>query len=239
MLNYTDILNDKEIEILKLKTGLGKKFIIKERVLMYAFALLEKFNERIILKGGTAINKIYLDEPRFSEDLDYDSKNAKADTEEIKQFLSDYFKTDLRKMRSIYRIDCFYNGKDGETDKFRVEIAPKKNIENTSSKIARSILFENTFASVKTYTLDALVKQKMDAYFDRIDGKDFYDLYYILQTGKAQKEFLEKRDNLLTRLKHFKHKNIYNTISHYLLKDNRYKYNELIDNFESLLKTLK
>jgi len=239
MLNYTDILSNSDIDFVQMKSGLGKKHIIKEKVLMHTLKLLEKYNENIILKGGTAINKVYLDEPRFSEDLDYDCLDAGNESMKIKEFLSQYFKVDRRKMHETYRIDCYYNGLSNQTDIVKVEIHQSNNISGVVSKTAKSILFDDLFVGVRTYNLDELTKQKISAFLDRVEGKDFYDLYYILQTNVSKESYIKHKNELLARLPAFRSKLIYSAVSHYLLTNNRYKYNELLDNFESLLKTLK
>jgi predicted nucleotidyltransferase component of viral defense system len=46
-------------------------FIEKDYYLTLILLQIDKLNLNLILKGGTALNKLYLDYPRLSEDLDF------------------------------------------------------------------------------------------------------------------------------------------------------------------------
>lgn len=68
-----------DIEMLRYlaaKTGLSLNYISKDEKLSYLlFQLWEIFGRKVILKGGTALNRVYLSKlnaSRFSEDIDLD-----------------------------------------------------------------------------------------------------------------------------------------------------------------------
>ncbi len=63
----------KEIRKKALETGLSINYIMKDIELSKIFKKLEGKIENIILKGGTALNRVYFSEnKRFSEDIDFD-----------------------------------------------------------------------------------------------------------------------------------------------------------------------
>jgi|GEM_PF-1226840 len=238
MLNYTDILSDKEILNIAEKTGLGKKYIVKEAVLMKALSYLEPLNKKMVLKGGTAINKIYLDEPRFSEDLDYDIIDKTVIDKTI-DLLKDKFRVENWNMRRIVRLDCFYKSISNETDRIAIDFRFVKKFENTEFKITKSLLFKAESSAVQTYSLNEICKQKISALLDRKDGKDLYDCYFLIQLDNTKEVFVEYRDKILQNLKKFDDWQTYSAVSHYLMKDKRVDLKTLLENFESLLKTLK
>lgn len=64
------------LRIISLKTGLGLNYISKEdKISSLTLQLSKLFNENLIMKGGTAINRVFLSKigsARFSEDIDLD-----------------------------------------------------------------------------------------------------------------------------------------------------------------------
>ena len=64
------------LRYLAVKTGLSLKYISKDEKISYLLSQLwDIFGRRVILKGGTALNRVYLSKlnaSRFSEDIDLD-----------------------------------------------------------------------------------------------------------------------------------------------------------------------
>lgn len=68
---------DKDIlKLTALKSGLGIKYVSKNEKINILLGQIDKiFKDTLILKGGTALNKVYLQKAgvdRFSEDIDLD-----------------------------------------------------------------------------------------------------------------------------------------------------------------------
>ena len=60
-----------ELRRLAAKEELSLNYIAKDEIISKILFKLQKF-DNLILKGGTAINRVYLKNKRFSEDIDFD-----------------------------------------------------------------------------------------------------------------------------------------------------------------------
>ena len=60
-----------ELRRLSAKEELSLNYIAKDEMVSKLLVSLQMF-ENIILKGGTAINRVYIKNKRFSEDIDFD-----------------------------------------------------------------------------------------------------------------------------------------------------------------------
>lgn len=77
--------------------------------------------------GGTALNRIYLKQKRFSEDLDFDfisKKNLSQKKVIINKMMKQIKEFEVqrpRRMREVVRYDCQYLNVFGERDKIGAE----------------------------------------------------------------------------------------------------------------------
>lgn len=175
--------------------GLPLGFIIKEFRVFDALAALAAFNvhERgeLILKGGTALNKIYFAEiQRFSEDLDFDLATIR-ETNTAKEFIS---RISLlmkeegfvpRRIRSVGRresslqLELSFASQFGHEDYVRLDFAIKPSIARkdiVESAVVRSSFIERVVAGVRTYSFDGLIARKIAAIAARCEGRDVYDV---------------------------------------------------------------
>ncbi len=143
--------------------------------------------DKIIFKGGTALHHCYLDQFRFSEDLDFGSLDKNIKLEEIKsvleenEFLSikkEYFSNATIKLEKVQ-----YAGPLGlpnslklEIDYFQDIILPAKDLEYRN----------NWGVQTKTRVMDIreICAEKIRAANDRVRYRDFYDLVLILEKFK-------------------------------------------------------
>ena len=149
--------------------------------------------EHLAFRGGTALHKLYLEpQPRYSEDIDLVQVNA----EPIKETIDH-----LREALSWLGEPVVKQKKHNNTLVFRVqptdvgagEIHLKVEInckEHFSVFHMRRVPFsvENDWFSgqceVLTYELDELVGTKVRALYQRLKGRDLFDVYTALITGK-------------------------------------------------------
>ncbi len=77
-------MDERMLKYTATKTGLGLNYVDKEeKISLLLSQLWEIFGEKTILKGGTAINRVYLAKigaARFSEDVDIDYFNGNVET---------------------------------------------------------------------------------------------------------------------------------------------------------------
>jgi len=174
-----DLMDFKELAI---KNKLSYNFVVKEHMLLKSLAEVYKLPFKIVLKGGTAINQIYLkDFQRFSEDLDFDI----FDNVTLEQL-----KKELEKLGFDIKKGFYRPGRIGFETKYEIEeikdiIKLEFNIENNKFLETRGVLRNAesnianfTVANIKAYPIETLILQKINALIGRDDGKDYYDLFY-------------------------------------------------------------
>ena len=150
-------------------------------------------NEHPAFRGGTALHKLYLEpQPRYSEDIDLVQVNA----EPIKETMDH-----LREALSWLGEPVVKQKKHNNTLVFRVqptdlgadEIHPKVEINckehfSVFPMVRVPFSVENDWFSgqceVLTYELDELVGTKVRALYQRLKGRDLFDVYTALITDK-------------------------------------------------------
>ncbi|ODS39269.1 MAG: hypothetical protein A7316_06040 [Candidatus Altiarchaeales archaeon WOR_SM1_86-2] len=144
-------------------------------------------SEKIYLKGGTAINKIYLKRtPRLSIDLDFNSIGKKKEVlgqrKQIRLGIIDIlkaqdpgYKIKSKTKYGLIPIHASYSPLFGEgVQHLKIEIS---NIERFPVLNPRKIEWDGV--GINTYSLEELTATKLRALYSRIKGRDVYDLYFI------------------------------------------------------------
>lgn len=141
--------------------------------------------EGIYFKGGTALNKIFLNHARLSEDLDFTLiRNLKAVEKDIKEKLKgtifnkiSYGKEVDKFIRLIVHYKLFHN--EGTifidlNERGKLLLKPEKHFIN---HFYRDFIPE---FSVNTLARDELIAEKMAATIGRNKPRDHFDLYKII-----------------------------------------------------------
>lgn len=167
------MMDIEEYRKLSINAGLPLQFVIKEFAM---FELLAKLAGEIgyPLVGGTAINRIYLNElGRFSEDLDFEVYGKRKITlPEIEGFkLSGPF-VYRRNVRFEYAFGTVL-GKDKIRLDFNIKPKTYIKVENMAIRFVSGA----AISGVKTLSLEGLIARKILALKRRIEGKDIYDLW--------------------------------------------------------------
>ncbi len=176
-----------------IRYGLPLQFVFKEfhlmDVLSQIAALTISEPDNLVLKGGTALNKTYIQKmQRFSEDADFDlvTENAKKGLRSFSTKLAgglrDYKVAEFRMVHSTMQFYCAYETPLGGTDHVRIDISPKKLL--TAKPLEnRQIVSEFAHASVsgiRIYSIEDLTARKLNALATRAEGKDVYDVSMAL-----------------------------------------------------------
>ena len=174
---------------------------LAEQDVRVSYALKEIFENDFLkpllcLKGGTAINKLYLkDTSRLSVDLDFNHLGdkdtvAKQRPDVRKEIVKALARDDPSYEFGVTRRDWYqttiqaaYKPLSGlPSVKLKIEISHAERFPILDSKI-KSFGLIDTAESCKviTYSIDELVSTKLRALFTRAKGRDIYDIY---QAGK-------------------------------------------------------
>jgi len=178
--------------------------------LLWAIQKSEFISERLSLYGGTALNFIYLDHPRLSEDLDYNYRHIdKEDWGKIRDKIDKdlkwiikslgYKKTDI-KINSLYnqcRFHLNYITKTGIKDDIKIEIGYMRRFPNCKQDCIRSFnhLTKRGKIRVMTPIKEELFANKFATMISRsrtyLNPRDIFDVYSISKEEFDHRLFLE------------------------------------------------
>ena len=196
-----------DIEILRYlatKTGLGLNYLSKDEKISIILEQIRDLFPEVVLKGGTALSRVYLAKKgvsRFSEDIDMDfisDKDLNEKIATIKDRVKEIKGFDIEGPRILHRtlrFDCYYMNEFEQRDRVNLEFYLTK----TKSLKVEDVLVKSPFIEThpvifKVYSLEDLMARKFITLYNRMEGKDIYDLFYCLDL-----EF--DRGNLLKALK--------------------------------------
>ncbi len=173
--------------------------IINRRTLKYPLAIAEKdyflalalkimaqssLGDTLVFKGGTAIHHCYLDQYRFSEDLDF-SANQKPIT--LKAMRAVFDSTDYLSIKKEYlsgatvKIEKLqYTGPLIQPNSLKVEIDFLQNVLLPP----QTMQYKNVWgieSVVRVMDVKEIAAEKIRTMSDRARYRDFYDLFLLLE----------------------------------------------------------
>ena len=179
------------------KAGLGLQFVTKEAFL---FELIELLGEQeFVLKGGTAINKGYIQgHQRFSEDLDYDTQEEKETVKRIMRNLGWGIKKEFFTRSSIGFLLEYEFG--GVKDAVKVDFSFGVKGKFEKRKVLSDFIPVSKRATV--YSFKDLNAQKERAFEERREWKDLYDLYWMSELYPEEFKISSRKefDSVLTEI---------------------------------------
>ncbi len=169
-----------------------------EQDLIISRIIVELYNneflrEELLFRGGTALTKLFLDEPlRYSEDLDFVQKKEgpiKPIIETIQRILDPWLgnsQTKSRKdaFRTLYNFSPESNPQINKRVKIEINTREHFSVypQLSLSYEVKSLWFSGE-CEVTTYELDELAGTKLRALYQRKKGRDLFDLDVLLRKG--------------------------------------------------------
>ncbi len=176
--------------------------ILNRRELKYPLAIAEKdyflavvskiiynshLRDKLIFKGGTALNHVYLPQLRFSEDLDFSSNSEKIELAEVKDIFTPFDFLEVKKAHmsaatvKIERLQ--YAGPLGLPNSLKVEIDYFQNVVLPPLELD---YINNYGVKTKVRVMDIreIAAEKIRAMNDRARYRDFYDFVMIIKKLK-------------------------------------------------------
>lgn len=188
---------------------------------LFGIANNEVLSKALVFKGGTVLKKCYIEDYRFSEDLDFTLIDENLSHEQLKYLLQDTFnwvsaESNIQlehKMDNIHQASgssqLYVNyvgplggnmgGRDIKIDITRGEKMDFP-IEERMVFITYSDFPEESF-SLQCYSLSEVLIEKMAALMGRTEPRDLYDFWYLLEI-----ERLEPKDHNIEFNSKAKHK---------------------------------
>jgi predicted nucleotidyltransferase component of viral defense system len=207
-----------------------------------AFYRDDFLSKRLCMKGGTAINKLYLGETsRLSVDLDFNHVGPKEEVLKERRDVRERIVALLKKQDDSYvihserryeqtRIKARYKTVAGPVRSFKIEISHVERFPIVSP-VRKQVKTPDGLADVITYTLEELTATKLRALLERFKGRDIYDLYFISQL---------KPDPAVTRkmfLYYFyRSRKVFNPKVHYKNLTKRYESGNYTDDVSAFIK---
>lgn len=238
-------LNLRSLQKLQRDTGFNPDFLEKIFHMTKILSGIFKNNSigsEFALKGGTALNFVYLDVPRISVDLDLnfigalEKKDMLARRKNIPEEiagLSDSLGYRMTKRPSSYIMERYvlrYKRLSGLPDSVRLEINYLERVP--FMKIVRRTfdhIFEFEKFKVNTYTVEEIAAMKTKAMVERLYSRDIFDVYEISQL-KLNRQILKKMmilymlmarkepevDKLISKVKTYKNNEILRGVGPFL-----------------------
>ncbi len=204
----------------KLGPGTVEKDYVLSKTIM-ALAQIEEFQSNLVFKGGTALKKCYFPTWRFSEDLDFTSRNELS-TDEINQL----FKIAVNMVESLFgmtmrvieysqyprqgmpiasaQLKLGYDGPlrktSGLKNNIRVDIALNERLSSTLPKKSLIKQYPDDIdAVVYVYSLEEIIAEKLRSILQRGKSRDYYDVWILLRdywedfSAKLMVEIMRKK----------------------------------------------
>ena len=179
------------LRYLAAKSGLGLKYLSKDEKISILLGEIRTRFPDVVMKGGTAINRAYLAKSgvsRFSEDIDLDFISESPLQEKISS-ISDRMKIipafDIAGPHILHRtlrFDCQYLNEFGDKDRIMAEFyLTRTRAVKTLDALVASPFIETHPTIFTIYSLEDLLARKLIALYNRGEGKDMYDIFYILE----------------------------------------------------------
>ncbi len=201
--------------------GVRDQQIEKDYILSWillGFAKHQQLSRSIVFKGGTLLKKVYFDDYRFSEDLDFTLLNAEISNgqmlawfQEVFEFISDEANIPLEIIDNNTHNAGGINYYIGYTGPLGGQIANKQ----VKLDISRNeqLMFEPIMSEVLIgysdlekhrllcYPLEEVLVEKMRSVMQRMQARDFYDIWYLLEIHGMDLNFYLKEFEAKCKIK--------------------------------------
>jgi len=175
-----EIINRKS---LKYPLHIAEKDYLLSLVLQVITA--SELGKTLIFKGGTALHHCYLEQYRFSEDLDFSANQTAISLEQVRKVFEsvDYLniKKDYVSEATVKVEKLQYVGPLIQPNSLKVEIDFLQNVILAPQVLKYHNVWGVDF-TVSVMDIREICAEKIRAMSDRARYRDFYDMYLILNT---------------------------------------------------------
>lgn len=196
--------------------GVRDQQIEKDYVLswiLFGVSQHEELSKSIVFKGGTVLKKFYFENYRFSEDLDFtflendaSTISAQASNEQVFEWFNQTFEFIKEEANIPLEIIDNNEHKDGGINFYISYIGPlggqgsNKRVKvdiSRSEQLVFDPVLKNAFIDytdlydyqLLCYPLEEVLVEKMRSVMQRMQARDFYDLWYLLEEHGMNVEF--------------------------------------------------
>jgi len=198
-----------EIQQKARKIGVRDQQIEKDYVIswiLFGISNHEQLLKTIVFKGGTVLKKVYFKDYRFSEDLDFTLLHNETKNEKIFEWFKETFEFIRKETNIPLEIISNNEHEDGGINFYISYIGPfggqgsnkkiKIDISRNEVLVFEPVL-KNVFAdysdlekcNLLCYPLEEVLVEKMRSVIQRMQARDFYDIWYLLEQHKMDVDF--------------------------------------------------
>jgi len=190
--------------------------------ILFGIAKHEELSKAVVFKGGTVLKKVYFKEYRFSEDLDFTLLNsdtspnkARASSQQIFEWFKEVFETikeaaniplDIIDWESYREMEISVNGSisfyisyigplGGQGNNKRVKVDISRSEQLVFAPIMKNVLIHYSDLEeyqLLCYSLEEVLVEKMRSVMQRMQARDFYDIWYLLEEQGMDADFYVK-----------------------------------------------
>jgi predicted nucleotidyltransferase component of viral defense system len=207
-------------------TQIEKDYILSW--ILQGIATHEKLVHSIVFKGGTVLKKVYFENYRFSEDLDFTLLDDSISNNQIFEWFNEVF--DFVKEEANIPLEIINDNEhdDGGINFYIAYIGPLGGLGNNkkvkidisrTEKLVFEVIKQEVILSYSDqevhhllcYRLDEGLVEKLRSVMQRMQPRDFYDIWYLLEVYGMEvdfylNEFHEKCKNKNIKYLDFKQK---------------------------------
>ncbi len=164
-------------------------------LLLEGIAADQTLGNAMVFKGGTALRKIYFQNYRYSEDLDFTLLQPVSEAEfttgleSVFAYLKKQHNADFS-IKSLYKRNWFadakvqYLGLKGQKNTITIDVSGDETVVETPKK--RRVFnpyYEKQF-KIPAYSLEEITAEKLRALLQRTRVRDYYDCWHLLCKAK-------------------------------------------------------
>lgn len=198
-----------EIQKKAMIVGVRDQQIEKDYILswiLFGISMHVYLSKTLVFKGGTVLKKVYFDDYRFSEDLDFTLLNTEISNEKIFLYFKQVFEFIIDEANIPLEIidnnehedggiNFYVNyigplGGQGNNKKVKVDIS--RNEQLVFQPIMNDVFIDYSDLNnheLLCYTLEEVLVEKMRSVMQRMQARDLYDIWYLLLKHEMNAEF--------------------------------------------------
>ncbi|MBK7475435.1 MAG: nucleotidyl transferase AbiEii/AbiGii toxin family protein [Haliscomenobacter sp.] len=189
--------------------GVRDQQIEKDYILSWilqGIAAHKRLSISIVFKGGTVLKKVYFENYRFSEDLDFTLLDNDISNEQIFEWFAEVFEYVKEKANIPLEIidnnehedggiNFYINfvgplGGVGANKKVKVDISRRESLAFTPVMQKVFLDYSDQEAhQLLCYALEEVLVEKMRSIMQRMQARDFYDIWYLLEIHEMDVDF--------------------------------------------------
>ena len=166
----------------------------------------EQLSTTIVFKGGTVLKKVYFEDYRFSEDLDFTLLDNDISNDQIFEWFSEVFEYIRDEANIPLEIIDNNDHEDGGINFYISYVGPlgglgaNKRVKvdiSRSEQLQFEPVMQGTFLGYSDqeehmllcYPLEEVLVEKLRSVMQRMQARDFYDIWYLLEIHEMDVAF--------------------------------------------------